>query len=187
MPIKQFLEREFGGTIAWLTTSYWTIAYRLGVLARYRRVDPSRIARLVFVCAGNVCRSPYAAHRALALHRDSVSCGLTVTRQIPADAQALHHAASRGIDLSRHQSRSIWNLEIEPTDLLIMMEPAHALKIDSRLLESGAQLTILGLWTTSSRIHIADPFGRSDAYFERCFEMIDRGVEGLIAALSSNR
>ena len=57
--------------------------------------------RLVFVCSGNICRSPFAAEYARALGLPSASFGLHADDGAAANPQALAAARRRGIHTVR--------------------------------------------------------------------------------------
>src|SRR3954470_16771692 len=87
---------------------------RAGVGFRTRCYVPTavhgvEIGKVLFVCVGNVCRSPMAAavleHRA----RNLVvkSAGLAALVGEPAVPHALELMREKGIDLSRHRARQL--------------------------------------------------------------------------------
>jgi protein-tyrosine phosphatase len=137
------------------------------------------VERFVFVCQGNICRSPYAAARARAVGLPSISYGLDVQREIPANTQARAEALKHGVDLSSHRSRAFDSGRSSRGDLLVSMEPTHLIQLTTQHAGEPRQVTLLGLWTKPPRPHIQDPFGRSPEYFNRCFHTIDAGVATL--------
>lgn len=171
----------FGGKRAWLRHRLARAADALGAFRPFRAIDWGRVSRLVFVCQGNICRSPYAEARARALSLDAASFGLAVLGPTSADPTAVRVARARGMDLTAHRARSTWELEIVPGDLLIAMEPRQAWRLRSRFARSGAQVTLLGLWCPDLRPHIQDPYGLAEDYFATCFRSID-GAIGVIAS-----
>ena len=59
------------------------------------------------------------------------------------------------------------------------MEPWHADVLENNLndnLKAKHHLTLLGLWSPSKRPYLADPYGRTDEYFNFCFEYIEKSV-----------
>jgi Low molecular weight phosphotyrosine protein phosphatase len=70
------------------------------------RVDAERhwrnCERVVFVCTGNICRSPYAEAAARAHGINAVSCGTHTRTGLPADPVAIREAALRGRDMTAH-------------------------------------------------------------------------------------
>ncbi|HEX8642819.1 MAG TPA: phosphotyrosine protein phosphatase [Allosphingosinicella sp.] len=153
---------------------------RLGGAGRYRQVEWSRVDRLVFVCTGNICRSPYAERKAAAAGFPAISAALRGSSGAQANESARRIAAAMGVDLSRHRSTAIAEAALRPGDLLVAMEPWQADALAS--LEVG-QVTLLGLWSTPRRPHLHDPHGLCDDYFRTCFRSIDTAVEAMLARL----
>ena len=133
----------------------------------------------MFVCKGNICRSPYAAARARAVSLPSISYGLDVQREAPANTQARTEALKHGVDLSSHRSRAFERGQGSRGDLLISMERSHLIQLATQHEDEPLQVTLLGLWAEPPRPHIQDPFGQSPEYFNRCFNIIDAGVAAL--------
>jgi protein-tyrosine phosphatase len=170
------LRQEYGSLRGWTRHLAWSASLRIGFLQYYRRLDWSRVRRFVFVCHGNICRSPYAARRARASGLHATSCGLDI-----GDNDAIHPVAAdiawrRGLDLRRHRPRGLAAIHAAPEDLFVATEPGQLryLRLFAEL--AGAQTTLLGLWSTPPRPHLTDPYGGSVDYFNRCFMIIDSAV-----------
>lgn len=157
---------------------------RLRLLRRYTDIDWRRVERLVFVCSGNICRSPYAELKARSLGRAATSFGLAADGRSPAHAVASRIAVRHGLDLSTHRCRASSAWEPRSGDLLAAMEPSHAAALQ-RYLHPGVQLTLLGAWSKPTRPYIQDPHGLSEEYFETCFDCIDSGVTELDRLLTA--
>ena len=144
--------------------------------------EPPERTRILFVCAGNICRSPYAEGRARALGFPTASIGLSGISGQPADPQALATAGLLGLDLERHVSRNIADFAAEPGDLLVALEPRQAEALSARYAgDAAVQVTLLGLWSKPRRAHLHDPHTLSPAYFRTCFALIDGAVATLLA------
>jgi protein-tyrosine-phosphatase len=88
--------------------------------------------RVLFVCTGNLCRSPMAEVLLRGeLHRrgcDGVqvaSCGTWAGAGYSATDDAVATMARRRIDLSGHRSRPLDSREIEDADLVVAMTSVH--------------------------------------------------------------
>jgi len=141
------------------------------------------IKRLVFVCRGNVCRSPYAEAAAKSLGFTSLSCGVEVSHSAPAEKMAIKAAYLRGKDLSQHMSRSIHNIELNNSDCLIAMDPTHLPVARDVAERVGCQITLIGLWRKIPIPEIADPYGKALQVFSVCFDEIDEALDGLFLSL----
>lgn len=147
-------------------------------LRRYAQIDWARVERLVFVCTGNICRSPYAEALARRAGFPAASIALRGSSGAPAYPQAVAAAGEAGVDLARHRATAVDDAAIAPGDLLVATEPWQADALAAR--GDGAQVTLLGLWTSPRRPHLHDPHGLSDAYFRTCFRLIETGVAALL-------
>lgn len=134
----------YGGLIrlalAWLENL--TGRYR-----QFKQIRWERVARVVFVCHGNICRSPYAKGRAVSFGLPAASFGLSAGSGAPADPSACRIAARRQIELARHCARDAADFELRTGDLLVVMEPRQARRISGLLPPGSCQLTLLGLWS----------------------------------------
>lgn len=155
-----------------------------GRYAPYHAVRWNEVERLVFVCAGNICRSPYADRRAAASGFPTISIALRGGSGEPADPVARAASAAAGVDLASHRSTAVADYAPRAGDLLVAMEPGQADDLARRFADAfGVQTTLLGLWSRPRRPHIHDPFGLGPAYFRTCFRVIDRGVAGMLRRL----
>lgn len=155
-----------------------------GIFATLAEVDWSSVRRLVFVCKGNICRSPYAMMRARQLGLNAISSGLDAIDNAVAHPDAIRNAAFRRIDLSAHRSRQLRASELREDDLVVLFEPWHL----SRFLEGMTEnerhnATLLGLWAAPRWPYIADPYGKSDRYFQQCFKTIDSSIRAIAPRL----
>jgi protein-tyrosine phosphatase len=153
----------------------------LGRYRRFERVEWSRVERLVFVCSGNICRSPYAERRVAETGYPSISLALRGDAGRPADPAARAAAKRVGIELGEHRAATVDGAALFRGDLLVAMEPWQARMLAARF--PAHQVTLLGLWTNPRRPHLHDPHTLSDAYFQACFRLIDSGVAALLGKL----
>jgi len=153
------------------------------ILGRYDSlmlIDTERIERLVFVCRGNVCRSPYAEAAAKSLGLLAISCGTDVSCSAPAEAVAVRAAFLRGKDISEHMSCSVIDVPLCRSDCLVAMDPSHLSASREAVARAGCQVTLIGLWKKPLMLGIPDPFGRPLEDFSKCFGAIDEALAGLV-------
>jgi len=152
--------------------------YLAGRLNGFLEPDLHATQRLIFVCLGNINRSPFGENVATSLGLNSSSIGLATSTGAPAFATAVTTAQHFGIDLTAHKATDFVDYEYRKGDLLLAMEIRHV----NRLLTLGippAAIALLGHWSTPHRIHIHDPHTLSDAYFRTCFSVINSAVREL--------
>jgi protein-tyrosine phosphatase len=174
----------YGGRRGYLEHVRARALYALGAYRSAREIDWAAVTRLVFVCKGNICRSPYASARARLLGVPSVSFGLDAADGAPADPAAWRTARSRAVDLSAHRSERGESCRISDDDLLVVFEPSQLGEIRRRHSDRMPRVTLLGIWAQPIRPHIHDPYGRSDRYFQRCFSIIDANIEELVRRMA---
>jgi protein-tyrosine phosphatase len=146
--------------------------------------------RLLFVCLGNICRSPYAHYRAAALlagTEHTVRSGGFVGpgRASPHEAQIA--ALGRGIDLSPHISGLIPKELVRDSTLIVVMDERQSHWIHALLAGSSANVVLLGDFDPEpiQARAVLDPWKKPLEEFEYCYARIDRCVETLVAALKS--
>ena len=139
--LHQCLRNEYGGTRGFFTHLQAIALHRFGRWEKHRQIDLREVKRFVFVSLGNVCRSPYVVARARAMGLPSISCGLDVRRETPANTQAQAETLKHGVDLSSHRSRAFEPGHGSQGDLLIGMEPSHLDGIGAVVRRAVARLT----------------------------------------------
>lgn len=158
---------------------------RIGRFRDFEKIDWRAVRRLVFVCSGNICRSPYAEARARALGYRAASFALRGDAGLPADAAALAAAKRRDLDLGAHRATNRAGFAVKAGDIMIGMEPWQGEALRALVSNSGCQVTLLGLWSRPRRAHLHDPHTLSPRYFDTCFTSIDSAVQA-IAALAQH-
>lgn len=174
----------YGGYWGYLAHVRARAQQALGAYRELTNIDWTRVARLVFVCTGNICRSPYAAARSRALGVPAISLGLGASDGAPSDPSAARNAAVRGLELSHHRSARLESSRIEADDLVIVFEPLQLQAVRYRCPQPELAVTLLGIWSQPMRPHVYDPYGRSDRYFQECFALIDRNIGELVQRVS---
>jgi len=173
--INRRLADHYGSRRGFALSWWYRMLYLFGRYRGYRQVDWDSVERLVFVCKGNICRSPYAEAVAQSLGVVSISCGIDTINGAPANADAICAATEKGISMMEHKTKPIQSLMLKKGDLLIAMEPWQAEYLKQKLVK-GSQGTLLGLWGAPVIPYIHDPFGNATAYFNNCFNYIEKAV-----------
>jgi len=181
-----WVQARYGTGRGWVRLQLSQACRAGGGYARFERIDWGRVSRCVFVCRGNICRSPYAEQRALQLGLAAGSFGLRAVAEGHADPQAAAAAGRRGIDLRPHAASCMEAFVPRQGDLLIAMEPEQAHQLAARF-PAPVQVTLLGLWSRPRRPHLHDPKDLCDRYFDTVFAVIDNALDGIRTRIGTAR
>ncbi|ALM52164.1 low molecular weight protein-tyrosine-phosphatase [Halomonas huangheensis] len=147
--------------------------------------------RVLFVCLGNICRSPTAEGivraRLLAAGLDGLvevdSCGTGAWHigEAP-DTRAQQAAAQRGIDLSALRGRQLQDDDFLRFDYLLAMDHHNLAVLESRRPVGGeAHVGLLMAFAEDAGAEVPDPY--YEGGFDRVYAMIERAADGLVAEL----
>lgn len=180
--IIQKIKNHYGSKHGLKNQWKYSVMTRFGDFERYRMVDFQQVKRFVFVCAGNICRSPLA--EAVATHSGikATSYGLHCRGGDQADPRAIRYASERGFNLQQHITKNIQAYKPQEGDLLVGMEPFHAMALESRY-SDYPHITLIGLWLPSCKAYIHDPFNANDVFFNRCEDEITEATFALVSKL----
>lgn len=148
--------------------------------------------KVLFVCTGNICRSPMAealARRMLAeRHREDVvvgSAGTATAPGAPASEGAYLVGLEEGIDLSSHQSRPLTEDVVADADLILCMAPHHLQQAVA--LGGDRKAHLLGAYAgrEGREVEVEDPFGGDleeyRATFRQMRELLLDALDRLLA------
>jgi protein-tyrosine phosphatase len=155
------------------------------LLARRRLGRP--IDSVLFLCLGNICRSPYAAEafrRAGPAGIAVDSAGLIGPGRSSPEA-AVSAAGRRGIELTAHRSKLLTGDLASRAALVVVMAPGQKRAV-RRLGVPGRRILVLGDLDPDpiSTRTIPDPYDREPAVFDACYERIDRCLGELASELA---
>ena len=145
--------------------------------------------QLLFVCTGNLCRSPMAEY--LLRHHlgpqtdwQIHSAGLAAGNGQAASAEAVEVLGERNIDLTPHRSRSLTHDMVDAAGLIVVMTRAQALDIKRRFPEAVNRVRLLASFKSDSRGEdINDPIGGDLETYRRIRDEIDEALLDLILHL----
>lgn len=152
------------------------------------------MVRVLFVCLGNICRSPTAegvfrmtVQRAGLLEHIEIDSAGTHAYHIgePPDARAQEAARRRGIDLSGLHGRKAIRADFERFDYLLAMDKENYQNLMAICPPGQENKVRLFLEFAPHRPEreVPDPYFGGDAGFERVLDMIEEASAGLLAHL----
>ena len=145
---------------------------------------------VLFVCLGNICRSPTAdavfTHKARALgldsrlHIDSAGTGDWHLGE-PPDRRSQRHAAQRGYDLSMLRARQVLPGDFRRFDFVLAMDRSNL--ADLERLRPGAGVTrpqLLLPFGSSGLLDVPDPYHGDEREFEAVLDLIEEATDAHI-------
>lgn len=150
---------------------------------------PDSVRSVLFVCKGNICRSPLgeACFRALAMQAGRQlkvsSAGLETTPGKPAHFKAKATAVEYGLSLEEHKTTQVHAELLDKSDLIIVMEVAQKDRIHRLYPRTMGKVVLLGRFDTAGPLEIADPYSGTSDDFRSCYQQVSRCCENLAARL----
>lgn len=155
---------------------------------------------VLFVCTGNICRSPTAegVFRAMVKRaglENVISCASAGTHGYhvgqPPDLRTQEAARRRGYDLSAQRAQKVEPADFDGYDLVLAMDQDNMFFL-SRIKPKGARtapqlfLDYAGVSSAGSRApsEVADPYYGGEQGFERVLDVIEDGAARLLALLT---
>ena len=137
---------------------------------------------ILFVCTGNICRSPMAMGllrerlREEGLEGDYYrvhSAGVWGLKSQPPTTYSRQMMAQRGIDISDHRSHDLTAEDVEEADLILTMERGQAEAIRLEFPQHAHKVYLLSQMI-GRQYEIRDPYGGSLHEYRRCAAEIER-------------
>nr|WP_298375371.1 low molecular weight protein-tyrosine-phosphatase [uncultured Halomonas sp.] len=149
--------------------------------------------RVLFVCLGNICRSPTAEgvfrsrldKAGLTQQVEVDSCG-TSDWHIgdPPDSRAIAAAKGRGVDLSQLRGRQLEEEDFRRFDYILAMDHMNLKNLEAlRPSDSQAHISLFMAFAGRANEEIPDPYTGDEGHFEKVFDMIEAASDGLIEEL----
>ncbi|MBD3656296.1 MULTISPECIES: low molecular weight protein-tyrosine-phosphatase [Marinobacter] len=150
--------------------------------------------QVLFVCLGNICRSPTAhgvfAHKvARAGLADRVvidSCGTGHWHVgSPPDSRALEAAGRRGVDLSGLRARQLCPADLDTFDYVLVMDRQNLADVRDVWRQNGGTEPelFLGYGRMGLMDEVPDPYYGGDRGFDDVLDLIEDASDGLLDAI----
>jgi len=150
-----------------------------------------KIFSVLFVCMGNICRSP-TAHGVF--RQKVINHGLANWVKVdsagthnyhadsPPDERAQAHAVKRGYDLSDLRARQIQDADFDDYDLILVMDLDNLSNVlDECPTEHQHKVRRLTEFCLKHKAHVVpDPYYGGNNGFEAVLDLVEDACEGLI-------
>jgi protein-tyrosine phosphatase len=163
------------------------------VYERRTTMLPASVRTVLFVCKGNICRSPLAAvyfEELLKKEASSVtvrSAGLDTTPGKPAHPNAKLIGIEHGLSLDVHATTQLHAELVNQSDLIVVMEIAQKTRVHSVYPHAKGKVVLLGAFDTHGPLEVADPYSGTVEDFRTCLNQIRRCCENLLSRLNVAR
>jgi protein-tyrosine phosphatase len=146
---------------------------------------------ILFVCLGNICRSPLAeAVFADLVRREGVadriggdSAGTAGYHAgEPADRRSRDCARRHGLEIT-HRARAVTEADFTNFDLLVAMDEANAADLRRRAPTPAARrkVRLMRDWDPAGPGEVPDPYYGTEEDFDHVWHLCDRAMPGLLA------
>jgi len=148
-----------------------------------------QISNILFVCIGNICRSPFAqglftkmvhqeGHKGF--HADSAGLIALPGNSVTFLAQKV--AAEHGVDLAGHKAKRLSQELVDWSELILVMEKSHKDELLADFPEATDKTFLIRRFSRfgSRNRGIADPYGLQYDAYRFCYLDIEDAVSGLM-------
>ena len=148
-----------------------------------------QISNILFVCIGNICRSPFAqelftkmvhqeGHKGF--HADSAGLIALPGNSVTFLAQKV--AAEHGVDLAGHKAKRLSQELVDWSELILVMEKSHKDELLANFPEATDKTFLIRRFSRfgSRNRGIADPYGLQYDAYRFCYLDIEDAVSGLM-------
>lgn len=162
------------------------------------RADPSHQERVLFVCLGNICRSPTAegVFRSILpeyglegiVEADSAGTHGYHLGASP-DQRAREAAARRGIRLDGMKARQVSRRDFQEFDRILAMDQSNLLHLQQAAPPQGRDRVRLFLDYAPNQetMEVPDPYFGGDRGFEVVLDLVEEAARGLAEAIREAR
>ena len=148
---------------------------------------------ILFVCTGNICRSPIAKGLCRKYLAENLDCkvdqlkemgykvdsaGVIAIPGLKASSESAVFCAERGVDISAHRSKPLAGDLLQDFDYIYVMSQAHRQHVVGLVPEAAHKIRLL-----DEDREIPDPIGGGEEAYKRCGVLIEKTLKKRIAEL----
>ncbi|HXV73632.1 MAG TPA: low molecular weight protein-tyrosine-phosphatase [Sphingomonadales bacterium] len=150
---------------------------------------------VLFVCLGNICRSPLAEgvfsklarERGLDAQFHADSCGTSTWHEGEAAHPAARAVAQRnGFDIEAHVARQVSSRDFEAFRYILAMDRANLRHLERMAPgRNGPTLDLLLRFGGLEEEEVPDPYHADAGGFQACLDLIRGGAEGVLRRIAA--
>jgi protein-tyrosine-phosphatase len=135
--------------------------------------------KILFVCTGNICRSPMAEGLLKKMASDNQwsleaqSAGLAAFNGVPAMQEAIEACNEKGIDISAHQSQPLSKTLVLESTLILTMTDKHKESILRKMPQLADKVSLLSDFAGKGIEDVEDPVGQSVEVYRKILTQIE--------------
>jgi len=170
--------------------------FRMRTSKFYRKIRSNQFKRVIlhaesilFVCKGNICRSPFAEHYSRSIFPQKIhtlSCGYIQQNGRESPPEAINTAKKFGVDLSDHQAHQITEQMIQNSDVVIVFDESNFRMLFKRYHKYKSKLWFLSEICPDIQVTIEDPLSKDSETFEKVYSIIAYCIDTMNQYLKEN-
>jgi protein-tyrosine-phosphatase len=135
---------------------------------------------VLFVCRGNICRSPFAEYYARTIFPKSMevmSCGYYPKKGRSSPEELVNAARAMGIDMASHRSVVISEEMVRQAEVILTFDEENRRSVIKRYPFAKRKVHRFGALSEQGPITVKDPYGGSIGDFQEVCQTIVRTLD----------
>lgn len=168
-----------------MRSRFYSLPIIRAMATRRTRLAFQKANNILFVCKGNICRSPFAMNYAKSIFPQSAiffSVGLHPKEGRVCPPEAIVAAKEFGLDLSYHRSATITEKLLNQVDLIFIFDEDNYINFNRHYPYVRSKIFYLGWVLDRGPVEISDPYGGDLDKFRNAYraikEALDIGLNG---------